>query len=142
MRDGETWDPRDDCASDDECDTVQNYLCVVKSGKGTCQIPTVVANGTSCSAPGAACNLGFYCGVDEACVQSKAVGKSCDADFECATGLVCDTNKCTERVSAEKCTDDKDCTTNVCDIPSNSSEGRCVSSVTLAASTSICESLR
>ena len=72
------------------------------------------------------------------------MGKACDADFECATGLVCDpaTSKCTVRVSAESCTQDNDCTTNVCDIPSGLSTGRCVSAITLASSTGICEDLR
>lgn len=132
------------CNSDDDCDTLEKYLCVVKSGEGSCQIPTVVPNGDSCAAPGAACNVGYYCGVDEACVQRKAVGKDCAADFECATGLVCDSdgNTCTARVSAENCTKDEDCTTNVCDIPATASEGRCVTSITLAASTGICENLR
>jgi len=134
----------DSCASDDDCNTLKNYLCVLKSGQGTCQIPTVVENGTSCSAPAAACNPGFYCGVDENCVQSKAVGKACVDTFECATGLECDadSSKCVARVSAESCAKDDDCTTNVCDIPVGASTGRCVSSITLAASTGICEDLR
>lgn len=130
------------CGSDDDCNTLENYSCVMKSGEGTCQIPTVVDNGTSCSAPSAACNPGFYCGADENCVQSKAVGKSCAEDFECATGLVCDAGKCTAKVSPESCTKDDDCTTNVCDIPVNSSSGRCVSAITLSASSGICEDLR
>jgi len=132
------------CASDDDCDTLKNYLCVLKNGEGTCQIPTLVENGDSCSAKGAACNPGYYCGVDEACVQSKLVGKKCAADFECATGLVCDPDSavCTARVSPDSCTKDEDCTTNVCDIPVNSSSGRCVSTITLSASSGICEDLR
>ena len=132
------------CGGDDDCDTVQNYLCVFKSGEGTCQIPSLVENGDSCAAPADACNPGYYCGVDEACVQSKAVGKTCAADFECTTGLVCDpdTSNCIARVSAESCTQDADCTTNVCDIPSGLTTGRCVSAITLASSTGICEDLR
>ena len=135
----------DSCLSDDDCDTLRNYLCVVKSGEGSCQIPTLVENGDPCSAPGDACNPGYYCGVDEACVKSKDVGKPCAADFECATGLACTgdpTPKCTARVSAENCMKDDDCTTNVCDIPVNSSTGRCVSSITLSTSTSVCEDLQ
>jgi hypothetical protein len=139
-----TQDKGESCASDDDCNTLQNYLCVMKSGQGTCQIPTIVDNGDSCAAAGAACNPGYYCGVDEACVQSKVVGKKCAENFECATGLVCDPESlvCTERVSAENCAKDDDCTTNVCDIPVNSDTGRCVSSITLAASTGLCEDLR
>jgi hypothetical protein len=132
------------CGSDDDCDTIRNYLCVLKSGEGSCRIPTLVENGDSCSEPGAACNPGYYCGVDEACVKSKEVGKTCAADFECGTGLVCDPDsaKCTARVSAENCTKDDECITNACDIPVGASSGRCVSSITLAASTGICEDLR
>jgi hypothetical protein len=132
------------CTMDDDCNTLQNYLCVFKSGQGSCQIPTVVAPGDPCSAPGDACDVGYYCGVDEACVKSKDVGKTCAANFECATGLVCDsdTAKCVARVSAESCTQDDDCTTNVCDIPVNSESGRCVSAITLSASTGVCEDLR
>jgi len=130
------------CASDDDCDTLKNYLCVLKSGEGSCQIPVLVDNGTSCAAADAACNPGFYCGTDENCVQSKAVGKACDATFECATGLECDTGKCVMRVDAASCAKDDDCTTNVCDIPFGSSTGRCVKSITLSSSASICEDLR
>jgi hypothetical protein len=131
------------CGSNDDCDTVQDYLCVFKSGEGSCQIPALVPNGTSCAEPDAACNAGFYCDAEN-CVQSKAVGKACDADYECQTGLACDpdTSKCTARVSAENCTQDSDCTTEVCDIPSGLSTGRCVSAITLASSTGICEDLR
>ena len=133
----------DTCVSDDDCDTSNDYLCVTKSGEGTCQIPIVVENGTSCAAPGAACNPGFYCDGDN-CVQSKPVGGKCSIDFECTTGLSCDTAtlKCVARVSQKDCMKDDDCTTNVCDIPVGSSTGLCVSSITLGASQAICEDLR
>ncbi|HET7539646.1 MAG TPA: hypothetical protein VFK05_07235 [Polyangiaceae bacterium] len=134
------------CSKDDDCNTLDNYLCVMKGGQGSCQIPTMVDNGTSCAAPDAACNPGFYCsgGDDPNCVQSKALGKTCSADFECAAGLVCDsdTNKCSARVSPESCSKDDECATSVCDIPVNSSTGRCVSAITLSASSGICEDLR
>jgi len=132
------------CSKDDDCNTLQNYLCVLKSGEGTCQIPTLVENGDPCSGPGDACNTGYYCGVDEACVKSKAVGKACMATFECETGLDCDvdTGKCATRVDATNCMQDNDCTTNVCDIPVGASAGRCVESITIASSSSICEDLR
>lgn len=131
------------CSSDDDCDTVHDYLCIAKSGEGSCQIPSVVANGTSCEAPEASCNLGFFCDGSN-CVQSKASGKACNADFECATGLSCDpdTSKCTARVSQTECTKDDDCTTNVCSIPSGASTGRCVDKIILAPSEGICEDLR
>jgi hypothetical protein len=131
------------CNVDDDCDTLENYLCVLKSGVGTCQIPTLADNGTSCAAADAACNVDFYCGADEYCVHVKDVGSSCDASFECATGLECDADsKCAMRVAATSCTDDHDCTTNVCDIPVGSDTGRCVKSITLSSSASTCEDLR
>ncbi len=132
------------CLSDDDCDTLKNYLCVFKSGEGTCQIPTVVDAGKSCSAPGAACAVGYYCGVDEACVQSKSSGDKCTASFQCGTGLECnaDTEKCVTRVNPDSCAKDDDCATNVCDVPVGASTGRCVARITLAASTGLCEDLR
>jgi len=132
------------CSSDDDCNTVKNYRCALKSGEGSCQIPTVIDNGDSCAAPGATCHDGYYCGVGETCTPSKPVGKDCTADFECATGLDCDPNRatCAARASAERCAKDDDCTTAVCDIPVASTEGRCVASITLAPSVGICEDLR
>jgi len=132
------------CASDDECDTLKNYSCVFKSGVGTCQIPALVANGTSCAAADAACNPDFYCGADQYCVHVKSAGNSCTESFECDTGLECDSHssKCVMRVDATSCTKDDDCTTKVCDIPVNSATGRCVQSITLSGSSSICEDLQ
>ncbi|HWZ92530.1 MAG TPA: hypothetical protein VNW92_26875, partial [Polyangiaceae bacterium] len=69
------------CTMDDDCDTVHNIQCVMKNGVGTCVIPTVVPNGTSCAAPEASCMPGFYCG-DDNCIQSKAIGAKCSADYE------------------------------------------------------------
>jgi hypothetical protein len=128
------------CTTDDDCNTLKNYLCVIKSGGGTCQIPTLVDNGTSCDAPEAACNPGFYCSASEKCVQSTAVGKACADTFECAAGLDCDpnTSKCVARVSQQNCAKDDDCTTNVCDLPA----GLCVNSITLAPSEALCTDLR
>jgi hypothetical protein len=128
------------CTGDDDCNTLKNYLCVLKSGQGSCQIPMLVDNGTSCAAPEAACNPGFYCGDGENCVQSKPAGKACTATYECATGLDCDaaTGTCVARVSQRECTKDEDCTTNVCDLPG----GLCVSSITLAPSEDLCKVLR
>ena len=132
------------CTQDQDCDTLHDYLCVVKGGRGSCQVPSLVANGTSCAAPDSACNPGFYCtgGDDPNCVQSKALGKPCTADFECVTGLVCDGDECSERVSPESCSADDECATGVCDIPVNSSSGRCVSALTLSSSSRVCEDLR
>jgi hypothetical protein len=139
------------CAEDADCDTLKNVQCVMKSGSGTCAIPTVVANGTSCSAPGAACMPGFYCSADENCVQSKTIGAKCTATFECATGLDCTgldedagvtSGKCTARVSQTACTADSDCTTNVCDIATGASTGMCVNSIILAPTDGVCGDLR
>ena len=135
-------DKGDSCTRDDDCDTVNDYLCVSKSGEGSCQIPALVDNGTSCAAPEATCNPDFYCGVDESCVQTKAVGKACTATFQCATGLDCETGTCVARVSQQDCTEDADCTTNVCAIPVGADTGRCVSSIILAPSEGVCEALR
>ena len=130
------------CSVDDDCNTLAGYLCLLKAGAGTCQIPTVADNGTSCEAADKTCNPGFYC--DGNCVESKAVGGKCAEDFECASGLICDpdTLKCAAKVSVAMCTADSDCTTNVCDIPLGASTGRCVSTIILSNSDSICEDLQ
>jgi hypothetical protein len=131
------------CLRDDDCDTLQDYLCVTKDGEGSCQIPTLADNGTSCDAPGATCNPGFYC--DGNCVQSKAVGGKCATDVECDTGLICDPAalKCIAPGKPGSCTKDEDCTTgNVCDIPVGAMSGMCVKSIPLGPSESVCEDLR
>lgn len=130
------------CGSDDECDTLKNYLCVFKSGEGRCQIPTLVDAGKSCSALGATCSTGYYCGVDEACVESKGEGDKCTDTFQCDTGLECTASKCVARKAPTSCTQDQDCPSNVCDIPAMSDSGGCVSKITLAFSTGLCENLR
>ncbi len=114
------------CSSDDDCDTLENYLCVSKTGEGSCQIPTVVDNGDSCAAPSATCHVGYYCGLDDTCVPSKTAARSALPISECATGLDCDPDSatCTARVSAVHCSKDDDCATAVCEIPVHSSEGR------------------
>jgi hypothetical protein len=137
------------CTLDAECDTVHNVQCVLKNGVGTCVVPTVVANGTSCAANGASCMPGFYCG-DDNCIQSKAVNAKCTADFECETGLSCAdadpatgaTGTCTARVSQTACSIDSDCTTNVCDIAAGASTGKCVTSVILSSTESLCADLQ
>jgi hypothetical protein len=140
----------DSCTQDDDCDTVKNVQCVLKDGVGTCVIPTVVANGTSCAAPEASCMPGFYCG-DDNCVQSKAVNAKCAADFECAAGLSCSgldadagvsSGKCATRVDPAACTADADCTTGVCDIVGTSATGACVENITLARAEGVCGDLR
>jgi hypothetical protein len=137
------------CTTDTDCNTLTNFLCVMKSGVGTCVVPTVVANGTSCVAPEASCMTGFYCDGDN-CVQNHMVGGKCSADYECANGLVCDglgdagatTGKCATRVDPAACTADADCTTGVCDIVGSSSTGTCVDSIILARAEGICGDLR
>jgi hypothetical protein len=135
------------CAVDNDCDTVENYLCVMKAGVGACAIPSVVDNGTSCKAAEATCNPGFYC--DKNCIQSAAVGEDCAHDYECDTGLACDiaagadTGTCTSPVSQTKCTADQDCgSTKVCDIAIGGTMGTCVSKITLTPDTGLCKDLQ
>ncbi len=132
------------CNSDDDCNTLQNYLCVQKSGVGSCEIPMVVDNGTSCTAANAACNPGFYCDGDN-CVQSKAADGKCADNFECGAGLSCDadTKKCAVRVDQKECTSDDDCTAkHVCDIAAGAKTGTCVTSIILTSTDKLCEDLR
>ncbi len=131
------------CTVDDDCNTLSGYLCLIKGGAGTCQIPTIADNGTSCEAADKACNAGFYCDGSN-CVASKVVGGKCAEDFECASGLICDpdTLKCAAKVSPTMCKADADCTTNVCDIPLGGDQGKCVSTIILSSSEGICEDLQ
>jgi len=135
------------CTQDNDCDTVHNVLCVMKSGVGTCVIPTVVANGTDCSAPAAACNPGFYCDGSN-CVQAHSEGKSCMADYECATGLSCSgatastAGKCTMPVNPDMCMANTDCTTGVCDITTGMTTGSCTDQIILSHAESLCGDLR
>jgi hypothetical protein len=139
----------DSCTQDNDCNTLKNVLCVMKSGAGTCVVPTVVANGTSCSAPAAACNPGFYCDGDN-CVQSHAVGGKCGADYECANNLTCAdagdagaaTGKCATRVDPSMCSADSDCMTGACDITGTSTTGECVDLITLSHAENVCQDLR
>ncbi|MEO7034410.1 MAG: hypothetical protein ABI548_10980 [Polyangiaceae bacterium] len=132
-----------DCTTDDDCDTLKNYVCVLKGAAGSCEIPTVVDNGDSCKALDAACKDGHYCDSGLHCVQSSDVGASCTDTYECLSGLDCDadTQQCAERVSPAKCTADSDCTSGVCDIASGSKTGKCVTQVTLTQTDSLCEDL-
>ena len=125
------------CTKDDDCNTLDDYLCLMKAGTGTCQIPSVSANGDPCTAAGATCNPGYYC--DDNCVKSKVEGAKCTESFECAAGLTCDaaTTKCVAIVSSGNCTVDSDCALGkICDA------GLCVASITLGASNEICKDLR
>ena len=131
----------DSCNQDNDCDTVNNVLCVMKSGVGTCVVPKVVPNGTDCSAPEADCQPGFYCDSSN-CVQAHAVGKACTADFECAEGLACSASQCTTRVNPGMCSTNTDCTTGVCDITGTDTTGTCVDEITLARAESLCGDLR
>ncbi|MET0793139.1 MAG: hypothetical protein ABW061_16585, partial [Polyangiaceae bacterium] len=127
------------CTQDDDCDTLQNYLCVLKGDTGTCQIPMLVDNGTACDAPDAACHTGFYC--DGNCVASKAVGAKCNADLECDPALFCDpdSSKCAARVQPDACTKDSDCINGTaCDLPA----GKCVKTIQLSPSEALCEDLQ
>jgi len=129
------------CTKDTDCDTVHNVLCVMKSGVGTCVIPTVVANGTDCTAPEASCNPGFYCDGSN-CVAQHALNKNCTGDYECAMGLACTSGKCTMPVDPDQCTADTDCTTGVCDITSGMSTGMCTDQIILSHAESVCGDLR
>ncbi len=132
-----------DCTTDDDCDTLKNYVCVLKGSAGSCEIPTVVDNGDSCKALDAACKDGHYCDTGSHCVQSSDVGDACTDTYECLSGLDCDadTQKCAERVDPAKCMADGDCVSGVCDIASGASTGKCVSQITLTQTDSLCGDL-
>jgi hypothetical protein len=135
------------CTVDTDCDTVDNYVCVLKAGVGACAIPMVVGNGTSCKAAGATCNTGFYC--DKNCIASAVAGEDCAQDYECLSGLRCEipadasTGSCVAPVSQSKCTGDADCAApKVCDIAAGASTGTCVSKIVLTPDAALCQDLQ
>ncbi len=135
------------CTVDNDCDTVENYVCVMKAGVGACAIPTVVDNGTSCKAAEATCNPGFYC--DKNCIQSAASGEDCAHDYECGVGLGCDiaagadTGTCIPLVPQTKCMADADCpSSKACDIAIGGTTGTCASKITLTPDTGLCGDLQ
>ncbi|MEP7051977.1 MAG: hypothetical protein ABJB12_16550 [Pseudomonadota bacterium] len=136
-------DKNEDCTTDDDCDTLNNYVCVMKGASGSCEIPTVVDNGDSCKARDAECNPGHYCDSGSHCVESAGVGDSCTDTYECLSSLDCDadTQQCALRVNPAKCKEDGDCVTGVCDIAAGSSTGKCVSQITLTQTDSLCGDL-
>lgn len=133
------------CTTDDDCDTLQNYECIIKGDAttGTCQLPVVVANGNACDAADATCNTGYYC--DGNCVQKRNASASCTSDMQCDPALICDpdTSKCIAKVSPKSCMVDSDCTlNNVCDIPLGSASGKCLQTIQLSPSETLCQDLQ
>lgn len=134
------------CTVDEDCNTLENFECVMKGDQGTCQIPKLVPNGTACDAPDAVCNDRFYC--DGNCVAYKTVGAKCASDAECDPALACepdaaDVPRCTSKVAPDKCKADSDCPseTPACDIPVGASSGKCVKNIVLSPSESLCQDL-
>lgn len=128
------------CNTDDDCDTLQNYQCVVKPDKSTCQIPKAVAGGKSCTGDDVICEDGNYCN-GRNCVAFTDLGDSCTGDVECGPGYVCDPDQavCTAKVSANKCTSDSDCTSDAaCDLPA----GKCLKNIQLSPSEMLCQDLQ
>ncbi len=134
------------CNTNNDCDTTQNVQCVTKNGLGTCVIPMVVANGTSCAAAAASCMTGFYCD-GRNCIQSAALGEACADSTQCAATLTCQganpdagvsSGKCTAPGNATGCTTDSDCTPKACE----TATGTCVDSIILSPAEALCADLQ
>jgi hypothetical protein len=131
----------DSCDEDSDCDTVNEFRCVIKTGEGTCQIPSEVGGGRSCSSESVVCEAGFFCDGSH-CVEQLGEDEECEDDAECADGLGCDGGACVPRAAAtEDCTRNADCESGICAFTS-SDEGVCVDRVRLSPSEPICENLR
>lgn len=75
--------PGESCIYDRNC---QNSLC----NNGTC-------NGNSTGGiciDSSACNPGFYCGINNTCVNLGNEGAACESDFECTNNLGCFNKSC------------------------------------------------
>lgn len=134
------------CNTDDDCDTTTNVQCVTKNGVGTCVIPMVVANGTSCAAPAASCMQNFYCD-GRNCVESAALGEACVDSTQCAATLTCQgadpdagttSGNCAAPGNATGCVTDSDCTPDACE----TATGKCVASIILSPAEALCADLQ
>jgi hypothetical protein len=133
------------CSEPNDCNTVQNYTCVIKAGEttGTCQIPQIQANGAPCDGLAMICNAEAYCD-GQNCLLREAAGKTCTYDAMCEDGDLCDipadsadgSGKCAAKAALRAtCSADSDCASNIC------LTGKCTSKVVLTTESSVCQNL-
>jgi hypothetical protein len=130
------------CDTDQDCNGSQDFFCVVKAGKGTCQVPVEVDAGRNCEAAADVCSdADFYCDASN-CVEKVGVGSTCAADIPCKDDAFCDemTLKCVARfANGTTCTLDQDCEGLVCDRATGAIEGKCKATRPIATTNGQCD---
>jgi hypothetical protein len=123
------------CSADADCKQSDNLRCVVHAAtatvspdggtaEGTCQVPTTVGAGQSCSAAEAVCVDGFHCGSTSHCDADGEIGESCSAVAPCDATLKCASNG----LCAAKLADNQPCSvTN----PGECASGMCIAGATV-----------
>jgi hypothetical protein len=135
------------CSEPNDCDTVDNYTCVIKAGDttGTCQIPEIQDNGEPCDGPAMVCNPEAYCDGSN-CLVDKPVGKACTYDAMCESDAVCDiasdstdgSGTCAAKLNLQaSCTDDSQCASGIC----LQATLKCTSKIVLTDESSLCQNL-
>jgi hypothetical protein len=135
------------CSADTDCDTTKNYSCVLKGGDaaGTCQIPTIQANGAPCDGLAMTCGGGAYCD-GENCLVKKAKDKACTYDAMCADGLRCNvpadstdgSGTCDDKLAPKAaCSFDGECASGFC----YENTMVCTTRVVLTGADHICDNL-
>jgi hypothetical protein len=140
----------EDCSTHDECNTADGFECVIKADatEGSCEKPTVVGGGKSCSAAAAVCEADFYCN-GKNCVAYTETGEPCVGDFECQPADHCvvptdaTEGTCEARLArSETCSTDSDCQSLYCAKAEGETEGKCADKIVLSLNEPLCDNLR
>jgi hypothetical protein len=124
------------CEADVDCDGAAGLQCVVKAGKGSCQTPEEVGPGLKCAADNAVCEVGFYCGSDEACVERPGPAEACAADKPCVETALCIDDVCAAKTAnGASCTTDGECAGGFCVMAKDQTTGTCGSQLILSSTT-------
>ncbi len=115
------------CAVNSDCNQSEGLSCVIHpaasapdAGAGSCQVPVNVSAGNSCSAPGAQCAEGYYCGTAQLyCVVDGQAGATCSSSAPCAADFKCSVVNANQQCTAKlldgtACTADSDCANGMC----------------------------
>jgi hypothetical protein len=129
------------CKKDIDCKVSTGLRCVLRGGSdtGSCQIPETVMGGGVCSQPSQSCVPGFHCGATEHCDINSAVGEPCTEILPCVETARCSAGKCEKKFDdGSPCASDAECVNALCARGTGSTQGICVSQMTLAPNEPFC----
>jgi hypothetical protein len=140
----------DSCTENNDCNTVDGFVCVIKKGAatGVCAEPEVVGAAEECTGKKQICAEGYYCN-DNCVVYKKTDTGVCEGDYQCKPEDHCvedaddpETSHCVARSgTGEACTADSDCASGIC-LPETDTESVCVSTIRLSRNEPLCENLK